>query len=151
MLRISFFLIIFLWVLGFSMPFIFSNSDTSIILYPLLHKFYSGVCHQLDYKTFSSFGYHLHICARCSGIYFGALICSILSVFYIKQKHINIKFLYVGAIPLLIDVFFQSVNFVPYIINSAFVTGLIFGFTVFVFFLSTVENHFLFNKIKISI
>lgn len=150
-LRIFFFLIIFLWVLGFSIPLIFSESNTSVILYPILHKFYSGVCHQLDYKSFSLFGYHVHVCVRCSGIYIGALICSTLSIFYIKQKHININFLYAGAIPLLIDILFQSVNIVPYIKNSAFLTGLIFGFTVFIFFLSAVENYLLFNKTKILI
>lgn len=150
-LRISFFLIIFLWVLGFSSPLFFSKSDSTIILYPLLHKIYSGVCHQLDYKSFSSFGYHFHVCARCSGIYIGALIGSILTLFYSNQKHLNIKYLYVGALPMLIDVLFQSINIVPYIKISTFVTGLIFGFTVFIFFLSAIENYFLIHKTKISL
>lgn len=151
LLRISFFLIIFLWVFGFATPIIFSNSNSTIILYPLLHKFYSGVCHQLDYKSFSLLGSHAHVCARCSGIYLGVLIFSALSIFYVKQEHIDIKFLYIGAIILLIDVLFQSMHIVPYLKISAFLTGLIFGLTVFVFFLSAVENHFLFNKTKILI
>ena len=57
----------------------------------------------------------------------------------------------IGAIILLIDVLFQSMHIVPYLKISAFLTGLIFGLTVFVFFLSAVENHFLFNKTKILI
>jgi len=150
-LRLSFFLIILLWVFGFLSPLIFSSSDGSIILYPLFHKFYSGVCHQLELKSFSSSGYYMHVCARCSCIYIGALISSILSLLYLKQKHIHIKFLYAGSIPLLLDVIFQSMHFVPYIKTSAFFTGLIFGFTVFIFFLSAVENNILLNKTKVSI
>ena len=52
---------------------------------------------------------------------------------------------------MLIDVLFQSINIVPYIKISTFVTGLIFGFTVFIFFLSAIENYFLIHKTKISL
>ena len=147
----SFFLIIFLWVLGFSSPLIFNKSDSTIVLYPLFHKIYSGVCHQIDYKSFSSFGYHFHVCARCSGIYLGVLIGSILSLFYYNHKHLKIRYLYFAALPLIFDVLFQSMDFLPYIKISAFATGLIFGFTVFVFFLSAIENYILIPKTKISL
>jgi len=129
----------------------FGKSDSSIIFYPLFHKIYSGVCHQIDYKTFSAFGYHFHVCARCSGIYLGVLIGSILSLFYYNHKHLKIRYLYFGAFPMLTDVIFQSMDIVPYIKISAFVTGLIFGFTVFAFFLSAIENSIIIHKTKISL
>ncbi len=148
--RISFFFIILLWVVGFSSPLIFGNSNNSLIFYPLIHKIYSGVCHQLEYKSFSSFGYYFHVCARCSGIYIGALIFSIYSLFNFTKRHLKIRYLYFGAIPLLIDVLFQSMNIVQYIKISAFITGLIFGFTVTLFFLSAIENYLLIHKTRIS-
>ena len=52
---------------------------------------------------------------------------------------------------MLTDVIFQTMDIVPYIKISAFVTGLIFGFTVFAFFLSAIENSIIIHKTKISL
>jgi len=150
-IRISLFLLILIWVFGFSFPFFSHTDQQTIILYQLLHKLYSGVCHQLEYKSISSFGYHFHVCARCSGIYIGAFLASVFSLFYLKQKHLNIKYLYIATIPIIADVLFQSLNILDYDKLSAFLTGVIFGFTVFVFFISTIENYFIIHKTNYSL
>jgi len=151
LLRIIFFLLILIWVFGFSLPFFIPIDQQTIILYQFFHKIYSGVCHQLEYKSISVFGYYFHVCARCSGIYIGAFIGSIISLFYLKQKHLKIKYFYIAAFPIIIDVLFQSLNISEYIKLSAFLTGIIFGFTVFIFFISAIENYFIVHKTNYSL
>src|SRR6476646_6878486 len=34
-----------------------------------------GICHQIDSHSFTIGGHQLPLCARCSGIYLGALAC----------------------------------------------------------------------------
>jgi len=40
---------------------------------PLLYACFSPICHQRPERSFFAFGYPLAVCARCCGIYLGAL------------------------------------------------------------------------------
>lgn len=94
-----------------------------------LYLFFSPICHQLPERSFFLFGGQLPVCARCTGIYFGALVGS----FFVRQKSPSPWFLVVAMIPLALDgvtqLFFrESTN----VIRLA--TGLIAGFAA-VFYL----------------
>jgi uncharacterized membrane protein len=41
---------------------------------PFLYACFSPICHQRPERSFFAFGYPLAVCARCSGIYLGALV-----------------------------------------------------------------------------
>lgn len=149
--RISLFLLILFWVFGISSPLFFQTNEQNIIIYQFLHKIYSGVCHQFEYKSISINGTFFHVCSRCYGIYLGAFLSSVISLFYFRQKHINIKYFYIATIPIITDVFLQSLNVYKYFKLSAFLTGMIFGFAVLVFFISSIENYFIIQKTNYSL
>ncbi len=135
-----------LWCLGFSFDSLFHGTVAAGITYPFLKKIFHIVCHQLDEKTFNVNGAKLFVCARCTGIYLGALIASLASLFYIKKISLNIKLLYISMIPMLIDVGATTFKIYSYSKPLAFATGLFFGSVVFVYILTAIENNFTGNS-----
>ena len=141
-LRTIIFLSLLIWCFGFSFNLLFGNSIESAIAYPFLKKIYHTVCHQLDEKTFSINGEKLLVCARCTGIYLGALISSIASLIFIRNISIKMKLLYFSMIPMLIDVLSTTLGVYTYSKELAFFTGLFFGSVVFIYILAAIENNF---------
>jgi uncharacterized membrane protein len=87
-------------------------------------------CHQLPERSFFLFGHKLAVCSRCTGIYFGALISTL--VYPLPLKVDNIKtpgkwLLICSLIPLGLDGGIQMIT--SYESNNLlrFVTGVIFG------------------------
>ena len=107
----------------------------------LLSKIYSSVCHQESAKCISIGGASMLVCARCAGIYFGALTAGLLSLILIVPS-ISRRIFMLSLIPLLIDVFFTFTGVYNYSQGMAFATGLIFGNVVYLFLLSELENLF---------
>jgi uncharacterized membrane protein len=107
----------------------------------LLSKSYSTVCHQESTKCISLGSDTMLVCARCAGIYFGALLAGLLGLFYTIPL-LSIKVLMVSAIPLLADVFLTLSGVYAYSQLAAFATGLIFGSVVYLFVLKELENLF---------
>ncbi len=136
-------ILLLLWIAGFAVLPLFHNSSV-IILYPFLNKFYSEVCHQIDYKTLHIFGYKLLVCARCTGIYVGAFFSSVYFIFGKRDFNLNKKLFYAATIILLSDVFFSTVGIYNYSKAISFATGLFFGSIVFVYILTLIDN-FLFD------
>ncbi len=145
--RIIIFLSLFLWCLGFSVNSLIPENK-AIIFYPLLKQIYSTVCHQVEYKSFQANGIIFLVCARCSGIYFGALLVSVLFLIYPKKISFKIDYLFIAAAPMLIDVIFYSAGIYAYSKTIAFITGLIFGSVVIFFILISIEDHLLKGYIK---
>lgn len=81
------------------------------------------------------------VCARCSGIYAGALIAGLLSL-VVTFHTINIKVLLLSTIPLVLDVFFTFTGIYVYSKSMAFVTSLAFGITIYLLIISELENLF---------
>jgi len=52
-----------------------------------LYKFYSNACHQLDDRSFHLMGHEFGVCSRCTTIYFGFLLSSIIYPFVKKLNH----------------------------------------------------------------
>jgi uncharacterized membrane protein len=127
------------WILGFLLPAI-SSTDNLMAKFLLL-KIYSTVCHQESAKCISIGGASMLVCARCAGIYAGALTAGLLSLILIVPS-ISRRIFMLSLIPLLIDVFFTFTGVYNYSQGLAFATGLIFGNVVYLFLLSELENLF---------
>jgi len=85
------------------------------------------------------------VCARCSGIYAGALIAGLLSLL-VTLPAINIKVILISTIPLAMDVLFTFTEVYAYSKSVAFVTSLAFGCTIYLLIISELENLF-WNKL----
>ncbi len=144
-IRAIFFLALIIWCSGFSILVLFPNSKFTYILLPFLKRDYGTVCHQIDAKTFYINGNRLLVCARCTGIYLGALVTSFISLFIITKFNIPIKYFIIALIPMVIDVVFSSIGLYHYSKILAFSTGILFGSIVFMYILHSIENHFLYN------
>ncbi len=147
-LRSIIFLSLLVWCIGFSSQVLFPQSSLSAVSFPILKRVYGIVCHQRIAKTFFIKGHRLFVCARCTGIYFGALAISLLSLFFFKKISFGIKLLYVSIIPMLADVIFTTLRIYSYVKFIAFGTGLFFGSVVFIYILASIENNFLDQRIN---
>lgn len=141
LLRILIFSLILFWCLGFSITSFFPD-NIFIVFYPFLKHVYSFVCHQVDYKTFRVNDIHFLVCVRCTGIYSGALMASLVFIFYNVNLDLNSKFLFFAAVPMILDIIFYSIRFYDYSAPIAFSTGIIFGSTAIVYILIVLQKYF---------
>ena len=141
--RIFIFLLISVWCVGFSFKSLSGGSALSLVSSPILNLFYHHVCHQQDQKLIIINGFPLLVCARCTGIYLGALVTSVfvlISLRNIKISHILFKF---AILILLADVIINNLFFTTYNKLTAFFTGLLFGAVCFLIVISIFENYIL--------
>lgn len=99
--------------------------------------FYSTVCHQNPDKSFFYNGLQLLVCARCFGIYCGALLSAFIIL--LNDLKIPIKFLFFSLTLIATDILFYQLNFYSYNKIISMTTGIVFGTTVF---------HIIFESIK---
>jgi len=137
--------LMFVWILGFLQPILFTQND-SLTNY-LFKRIYSPVCHQENSKCINIANDSMLVCARCVGIYFGALIAGIATLLF-KFPYPKLKYLLIALLPLFFDVIFSSIGIYSYSKILACGTGLIFGFIVFLFLLDEIENFFTHKSIK---
>ena len=141
-LKIFLFIIVLLWNLGIYPGILISINKDSILALPLLHKFYSGVCHQQEIKLLEILGFNSMVCSRCAGIYIGVLISSILLLFIKVNEKADVKFLIISAVPLILDVMFYNLGLYNYSKPVAFSTGIFFGSAGFYYFYIGLEKLF---------
>lgn len=71
-----------------------------------IYQAFSYVCHQLPDRSFFLAGYPLTVCARCTGVYFGfaAAVLSYPLITSLKRTQApERKWLFIAAVPLVID------------------------------------------------
>jgi uncharacterized membrane protein len=143
LLRFSLFFFIVFWFLGIISPCFDSNLINNF--YPFQKQLLSTVCHQSTQKSFICNDLPLLVCARCTGIYAGALISALVLLVYSGQFILKTKYLVLLSLPMLLDVIL--VNFGVYNYSKFFsaFTGFLFGSAVFLYILSAIEN-LLFSK-----
>lgn len=141
--RVLIFILILIWCLGFLSPIIFYKLNYLIITYPFTKNIYSLVCHQISSKSFNINGENLLVCARCTGIYSGALFASLLSLFYSFKIIKNLNLFLYSIIPLALDVFFTTSGIYNYSKLLAFMTGIFFGSVSFLYILNVIEINLL--------
>jgi uncharacterized membrane protein len=142
LVRIFILLLLASWMVGFLLPLIISIENPFINY--VLKRFYSTVCHQEGFKCISIGQATMLVCARCAGIYFGAFITSISSLFIIVP-FISKKLLMISILPLMMDVFLTTSGVYTYSQFLSFVTGIIFGMVIYLFTILELEK-FILNK-----
>lgn len=124
-------LITAIWIFGFSFNSFFPESQKAAVLNPIIKKFYSNVCHQDSEKLCLLNGKTILVCPRCAGIYIGILVGIILSFIFISP--LKLKFLIVAGFLILLDVILSTSALYKYSKHFAFVTGLFFGISLFLY------------------
>jgi len=81
------------------------------------------------------------VCARCAGIYFGALITS-LSIFSLRSVRLNEKLLLMTLLFLCADVLLVTIGIYNYSKMVSFTTGLLFGGSVYAYLMKEIETLF---------
>ncbi len=148
LLRIVILFVLLFFITGFSVFSFFPDNQFFKIFHPFFLFFYSPICHQSIERCININGVSFLVCARCSGIYTGALFISLYSIIYWKKSVPSIKLIYISIVPLLIDVLFITFDFYPYIKTVSFITGFIFGSIIFLIILHIIENHFFIKEKK---
>jgi uncharacterized membrane protein len=135
-IRIIVFISLLIWTAGFITP-LFLEKGYSAFSGLLLSHIYSPVCHQLPHKSITTSSGSFLVCARCSGIYFGALAASFILLF---RAELKIKYFLVPLIIMLADVFLNNIGLYGYSKTTALGTGLLVGFALFPYILTTLEK-----------
>lgn len=113
--------------------------------YPFQKQLFSTVCHQNEYKSFICNDIPFLVCARCTGIYAGALIASLTLIVNFKEFIFKTKYFFLLSAPMLLDVVLLNFEVYNYYKPLSAFTGLLFGSSVFLYILSAIEN-LLFSK-----
>ena len=108
--------------------------------YPFQKLFYSNVCHQNAEKSFFCRNAPLLVCARCLGIYLGALFSASILILWNHPYILKTRFLILFSIPMLLDVTLLTLNIYNYNKILSSITGFLFGSAVFVYILGGIEN-----------
>lgn len=139
LIRTALFAVIGLWVAG-----IFAQQLVPLLPFlagwlPFINKSYSVVCHQNDAKLISLFGGTTMVCARCLGIYMGALVISLALLLLPRIKLPDTKILLAAAAVVFTDVLLTTLGIYPYTKTAALFTGVLLGSLGFLYFYNTVR------------
>jgi len=99
-------------------------------------------------KSISVDGTKFLVCARCTGIYFGALFSSIILIFIYNLYFQNLLPLVSVSVLLLLDVIFTSLGVYNYSRGISITTGIIFGVILYIYTLEILEKFFTSNLLK---
>jgi uncharacterized membrane protein len=125
---------------GLLFPVVSPEFSGKTIISHLLSNHYSLVCHQSDQALVQINHQHTLVCARCLGIYFGALILFVIMTIKLFRKDLGLKPLIIFSVPMLLDAVAVRLSFYPYSRTVAFITGLLFGAVVMFYILDSIEN-----------
>ncbi len=140
-----------LWFAGLFSNVLYSYSFPGILpgLFP--DKIYSLVCHQETDKSFFIDGFKIEVCARCTGIYTGAVLFSIAGLLVSKLRPRDKKWLLYSMIPMAADVVLYSAGIYDYTKWIAFSTGLILGSASILYIFTGIEDYFLEFKLSSNV
>jgi uncharacterized membrane protein len=109
-------------------PYLASHSHP--VMAAILYMFFSPVCHQNPTRSFALAGCKWAVCQRCSGIYWGILLLSLLPVAStgmmgtVRRRRIVV----IGAtMPLLLDSLLPVAGIWTNVPWSRFMSGMLFG------------------------
>ncbi len=109
-------------------PILEAHGDRLIA--PLFYALFAPVCHQNPARSFAVSGYPLAVCHRCSGIYLGLFLASLIPLELrgvLSSSWRRTLWVFCGVTPLLLDVFLQITGLWTNTSLSRFLTGLVFG------------------------
>ena len=133
-LYLSFLLVVSLWCFMIIAAPLLATYEFPI-LSGIIYIFFSKICHQMSDRSFFMLGKQFAVCSRCTGLYFGFLLGTILYPVIHKFKSNWIpkkKYFYLALIPIAIDIGIRFLRIAENTFTSRLITGLILGaFTVF--------------------
>jgi uncharacterized membrane protein len=87
------------------------------------------------------------VCARCAGIYFGALVTG-LGIFSLRKVQLNEKLLFITLLIVCSDVLLVAIGVYDYSKIISFTTGLLLGGSVYAYLMKEIETFFFTSKTK---
>ncbi len=141
-IKYLFFFLLLFWSAGFLFPVLSPSFTGKPFVNQLLNYNYSIVCHQSESSQINFGNAYLLVCARCAGIYLGALFIIIIMIFNFLKLKLSLMPLLIFSAPLVIDALVVRFNIYAYSQTIAFITGLLCGATVLIYILETIENSF---------
>lgn len=139
-------LLMFLWgglcCLIFAAPLLASHSKYPALA-AVLYLFFAPVCHQNPERSFFILGHTLAVCHRCTGIYLGLFLSSIVPFDrrgLLASPRLRRIWVLAASAPLLLDVVLPYFGVWTNCSASRFTTGLIFGATLSSLLLPGVEE-----------
>jgi uncharacterized membrane protein len=139
LVRITLFVLLIFWCAGFISPLMLHENYFNTLPIRLLNHNYSLVCHQSIEKTLSFNDNNFLVCARCTGIYSGALAASLIFILFPVAFFRNLIPLFIASLVLLLDVVFINIGIYSYSKETAFLTGILFGAIVYIYILEVLE------------
>ena len=140
-------LLLLIWCAGIFSPVLFRTAQSKLFSDLYLPRIYSLVCHREDSKSFFVEGNKLEVCARCTGIYAGALLFSIVALVR-KIRPRTKKLLYAAFVLMAADVLSYSIGIYSYSKWIALITGLILGSVSILYIFDGIEEYF--SELKMS-
>lgn len=134
------FFLFLIWFLGIFIEWFIKIDQHFVFALPYLQKTYSLVCHQEKNKLLLFGGIETLTCARCTGIYLGLLLSSLLVLFRLPKWKLSINILLIAAAPMIADVLLTSLNIYAYSKLIAFFTGLLLGSFGFFYLYAGLSN-----------
>jgi uncharacterized membrane protein len=104
------------------------------------HSWLLTICHSNPNRSFTLWGHSMILCSRCTGIYFSltlGLIISFFISFPYQLRNKRLLFLGISFVFMVIDVVFDWLGIWSNSIVSRFLTGLLVGFSLSIFFFKT--------------
>jgi uncharacterized membrane protein len=140
LIKPAFSIFVVLWLFGIFVDWTVPHIEGLIYLDLIAGKTYSLVCHQDPDKLITSGIYSSKVCARCAGIYSGAVISIAMLLFVKLKKAISIKYLLISSLPIMIDIIFYNIGIYPYSKSIAYGTGILFGSTGFFYITAGIDK-----------
>ncbi|MGE5364208.1 MAG: DUF2085 domain-containing protein [Bacteroidota bacterium] len=147
-IALGFFAALTVWMAGIVFNLICAIADNNLLVFsPAVKLMYSHVCHQLPAKTISVSGMPFMLCARCSGLYTGAFIMSLLLLLPVNggaalSRRMNFRHLIFISLPMLADTILYRTGLYSYSKTLAFVTGILSGSAGFLYILGAFDKRF---------
>lgn len=141
--------ILILCLLIIAAPYLSSTGD--IFTSNLIYFAFSVTCHQLPERSFFLFDHKFAVCSRCTGIYFGALITTVIYPLFLKidNKRTPGKGpLILTIIPIALDGGIQLITSYESTNAIRFLTGAIFG-CVLPLYLLPVYNEIVYGFLEV--
>lgn len=135
-------LLMSIWYAGIFSNVFLPNNWSKAFPGIFLNKTYSIVCHQKASRSLKINGETLEVCSRCTGIYTGGLIFSILALLISGMRPGSKNLLLLSMLPMAADVLFFSAGFYDYSRWMAFATGLILGSVSILYIFKGIEEYF---------
>lgn len=130
------------WCTGIFFPALFKTKEAYFISNIFIDKIYSLVCHQDYTKSFFFSGSKLEVCARCTGIYLGAMIIAIPGLIFSNLKLYSKKILLICLGIMATDILLYSTGIYNYSRLIALITGLILGSVSILYIFGGIDEYF---------